>query len=407
MAFGDLADFKARLGLDITPIDEGFKKVEAKAGLLDQVFQKVGGKFGKSLSLDGIIGKLTGSFSSRLIGLFAAGSVANGLRNAIAGTIKGAIDEAVGIEKLQKQFAKFGFSASEIQILQDESRRTGDSIQRITEDAKRLKSVLDGGPRGFVILQDDQVRAFAELVRLAERLEGSFKRIAAFYFGGHAQAITRNPALTAAQALAGLVGSGPAGLGTLHGLGVGQSAANFVLGPNNRGGQSGGPFNAFLTPDQISIIEQKIREMAKREEERQGKIQEEAVRLAKERGDIEHQISELGLSNAEKRLKLERTIKELKQGRPEDANDPVLREQRELDIARAQLQLGNLILDTPEKGKLFAPNSDSLLSIGNFLGSATQSQPQIQIQRDTSEIRKDVREMLAEFRKNQFGAAAN
>lgn len=364
MATSDLSDFKARLGLDSSPVEDGFKKVELKAGLLDKVFQKVGLKFGQSLGLDNIINKLGGSFANKFIGIFAAGAVASGIKNAIAGTISAAIDEAVGIDKLQKQFSKFGFSARDIQALQDESNRSGDTIQRITEDAKRLKSVLEVGPKGFVIIPDDEVKAFAELAKLAERLEMSFRRIASTFFGGHAQITARNPAGTVAQALAGLVGSGPAGLGTLHGAGVGATVKNLLMGPDKTGGQLGG--NKFLSADQVGLIEAKIKKITDLETKRQSEINDKSFKLMDERASVEKQIAELGETNGQKRARLEREITELKEKQINFQASPILREQFKLDEARARLELGQI---KDPKLKLEALKGDSLTSVGNFLGS--------------------------------------
>lgn len=104
-------------------------------------------------------------FSHKLVHKFAHAALAAFGIHSLIEFGKEAVRQGVEIDHLAK---RFNLTAEEVQLLQDESKRTGISFEELTKDAKELEATLDRIRGGEVLFSDRQVEQLNNLNEIFE-----------------------------------------------------------------------------------------------------------------------------------------------------------------------------------------------------------------------------------------------
>lgn len=254
--------------------------------------------------------------------------------NALKAMGLAAIDNAAEITKLGKAF---DLSTDQVQLLQAEAERTGKPFQDLVKDAEQLKETLSRLQGGEVIFSAQTV----------QNLTNAGQAIKAFKDA------------------------------------VGERVGDVL------GGIMGTAGGVALTPAQQAFAE--ILAERKREEEREKqaaekrlKEQEDIKKVIQEAKEIEEKTVDEGLTKAERLNKL---LEKRAQMVDEIARIPfepgsMGEAQDRLRVARLDAQIAGLRGDTATTrtaSKTFSPISDSLTSVGNFLGANPNAETRNQL----------------------------
>lgn len=244
-----------------------------------------------------------------------------------------AIERSVEIEKLAKSI---NVTTDQVQLLEAEAKRTGIPFNDLVKDATALESTLKRLDGGEVIFSEKTVRN----LNLAAEFMQAFKDAVGERVGGF--------------------------LGGIAGVGAGVA----------------------MSPEQQAVQEimlERKRKMAldAQDAAAREKDEEKILKIHEEARGIEEKTADEGKSKAEhlnnlieKRRKMLDEIKRIphEPGSEGEANDR-LRVAKINDLI-AGLQRGET---TTAKSKTFAPMSDSLTSVGNFLGANPNAETRSQL----------------------------
>jgi hypothetical protein len=318
----------ARLAFDGTQFDSGIKKAERTA---DKFANKTMNKLG---------------------GLAAGAFGANALKN----IGKQAMENAHSVVQMAN---KFNLTTDEVQLLKQESDRTGESFESLVKDAGRLEETLSKLRGGEVIFSKKQI----------ESLDQAHEVINEFKSGA---------ARTMAKAIENPMGALKALMAPFAGKG-GMNAANEFFAEE--------PLNekevAFLE------AEAKKKRAAQARLDAEEKSKDKIAQMEKQTAELKEKAIDAGMT---KEQQLQRLLE--KRGAlngmlgPENAETMAIRnlEGAKLDAAIAELRGG---LGKPETRKQLSPLSDSLTSVGNFLGGSTNS-PQMKLLDDANRLLRQI-----------------
>lgn len=254
-----------------------------------------------------------------------------------------AIENATEVSTLAKQL---NLTTDQVQLLKEEAVRTGKPFTDLVKDAGELEKTLqklDGGQAVFSQETIDSLTNAGEVIK-------TFK-----------------------DAAGGMVGNL---FGKILGLGSGVT----------------------MTPEQKAFTEILLERKRAEEAFKQGaearlKVEAEIQKINEEVADLNNKTEDQGLTKAERILKLEKQraqilhemqIAPYDPGTQGEAND-------RLRLARVNNQIAGL-MDSPDAKvqdarKQLSPLSDSLTSVGNFLGGGANS-PQIKLLDDANRLLK-------------------
>lgn len=307
-------DLTARLGLDQSNYDRGLKNAQSKAGMLDRSLSKIGN-----------------SFANRFTALFSA--------TAAVGLVRSVMNIADSATKLAKQYS---ITTHEAQLLAQLSEQTGESIGDMAKDSATLAANMQKArDQGFTGLNSDTT--------------GDLKWGKDYL----------------AKKGADLKNAGGAWVAEFW-----DSPANAILSLMP-GGEKGFKriMDRRLTPDEgdkeAAAATQAARDKLEAEElaDKRGKANIELGNMEQKTAEMKRKAEFDALGIAEQRLYIEKQIKEL----GEDAaafDGTVAGEQMKQEMLRKQAELAGLKPDAVAAitGQSFRASSDSLTSVGNFLG---------------------------------------
>lgn len=276
--------------------------------------------------------KFAGSVRNKLAGL---GAGVFGI-NALKQMGMAAIENGKEISDLAK---KFNLTTDQVQLLQQEAEKTGKPFNDLVKNADELEATLKRIEGGDVIFSEQSVR---NLTAVAEVMK-TFKDA------------------------------------------VGERVGNIL------GGMVGLQAGAALTPEQQAFAEilaerKRAEEQAKQAADKRLEAEEKIRKINQEAKDIEEKTADEGLTKAERLNKLveerKRMVAEIAKfpyepGSEGEAND-------RLRVAKIDNQIAGLRADiagatATKSQKNFAPLSDSLTSVGNFLGANPNAETRTQL----------------------------
>lgn len=322
MASSDLADFKARLGLDSAPLDAGFSQAQAKAGQLDRAFAKVGNSFG-----------------NQFVKFFTAGF----LVSATARTVKSVSEMASGARNIAKEF---GLTTTEAQLLDQLSNKTGKSISEMAKSAESLaENLKEAKSQGFVTLNSDTVATLNEFTDKAAKGKRGFG-VGAAAVGAE---LLENP-LNVVSAFTETL------FGVTSGL---KEIIKRRTTPDQ--GDSNAVEQRRLNAEQAAFAELAAKRIEALDKER-AKMEERRGKLF----ESEENVRKAGLSTEQRRAEIENDLSLFRANLKDvDPNSPGGINIRE-NIAKLEMERLGLPVEKPNS--VFGIQPDSLTSVGNFLG---------------------------------------
>jgi hypothetical protein len=311
-----------------------------------------------ALSIFGRLGLDAGPWENTLKGAerradkFAAGTIkklggiaagAFGI-NALKQMGLAAIENATEISTLAKQFK---ITTDQVQQLQEEAKRTGIPFGELVKDAEKLEASLGRSEGNAVVFSQETVKRLSDAGEVIQ----TFKDEAGGIFGNL--------------------------FGSILGLGEGIK----------------------LTPEQKAFQEielERQRAAAKEEQNAKKRIEaEEAIaKINAEVNELNRKTEDEGLTKAEKILRLEKEraqiLHEMQIAPYEAGTEGEARDR--LRLARVNNQIAGLKENPdarPESRRQMSPLTDSLRSVGNFLGGNVNS-PEMNTLREANKLLKQI-----------------